>query len=526
MAQSKELFVRKATGLVRELSPFDAFNLVFSAVLIPVGISEALGFSPAVFTGANVAVSFVLAAILMVAFGAVYLYFTNLMPRSGGDYVWVSRTLSPGVGFVTNTALTFVFLTWISFNFTTMISYFGPAVFYLWGLPSSVITKISQPGWEFGIATVLTFLFTLLMITGVRRVARYMRWMFWIVWIGMGVWLVGMAMTPAGVFQSRLARLTGHNAASIIALAHHIGASQSTGINWMMTIFAMIYAFQVYTGFQWTGYFAGEVKNVRKTAVTSIMGGLLVSAILYTVGTLLVFHSTGYNLYNALAYIGFNDPSKPPSQVPYVHPTLVRFFSMPAILRDYIGLSFVFAIFWWTPTGFMLGTRNLFAWAFDRLMPESLAEVSERFHTPVKATIVIGIVVELINVANVFAGLSEFLINIIAVMAAAFIVVSISAIVFPYRRKDLFDEASQMVQRKFMGVPVLSIVGVIGLIIWGAVLLIALTTPYFGLSKKPLPMLEPFFVPIAAIFYYWIVSSVRKREGFDLAVSFKAIPPE
>lgn len=526
MAKSQELFVRNATGLVRELSPFDAFNLVFSAVLIPVGISEALGFSPAVFAGANVAVSFVIAAILMVAFGAVYLYFTNLMPRSGGDYVWVSRTLSPAVGFVTNAALTFVFLTWVSFNFTTMISYFGPAVFYLWGLPDGVITTMSKPGWEFGIATVLTILFTLLMITGLRRVARYMRWMFWLVWIGMGIWLVAMAITPATAFQARLTAATGQSAASLVALARHMGSTQGGGINWMMTLFAMVYAFQVYTGFQWTGYFAGEVKNVRKTAVTSIMGGLGVAAILYTVGTLLVFHSTGYGLYNALAYIGFNDPSKLPAHVPYVLPALARFLSVPPFLRDYIGLSFILAIFWWTPTGFMLGTRNLFAWAFDRLMPESLATVSERFHTPVKATIVIGIAIELINVANVFMGLSEFLINIIAVMAAAFIVVSLSAIVFPYRRRDLFDEGSQMVQRKILGIPVLTLAGVVGVVIWGAVLLIAFTTPYFGLSTKPLPMLEAFAVPILAAVYYAVISAYRRREGFDLSVSFKAIPPE
>ena len=29
------MFTRNATGLVRELNAFDAFNLVFSAVLIP-----------------------------------------------------------------------------------------------------------------------------------------------------------------------------------------------------------------------------------------------------------------------------------------------------------------------------------------------------------------------------------------------------------------------------------------------------------------------------------------------------------
>jgi hypothetical protein len=32
------MFVRNATGLVRELTPFHAFNLVFAAILAPVGI--------------------------------------------------------------------------------------------------------------------------------------------------------------------------------------------------------------------------------------------------------------------------------------------------------------------------------------------------------------------------------------------------------------------------------------------------------------------------------------------------------
>ena len=68
MAENKsgtsKLFVRNATGLVRELTPFDAFNLVFAAVLIPVGISQALNFGAAAFPGANIALAFILGAIL------------------------------------------------------------------------------------------------------------------------------------------------------------------------------------------------------------------------------------------------------------------------------------------------------------------------------------------------------------------------------------------------------------------------------------------------------------------------------
>ena len=125
---SRNLFVRNATGLVRELSAFDAFNLVFSAVLIPVGITEVMAFTPTFWPHANMLVSFLLATPLVATCGLVYLYFTIIMPRSGGDYVWVSRTLNPFLGFFTNFSLTFVFLTWIAFNFTYMLSVMGPSV--------------------------------------------------------------------------------------------------------------------------------------------------------------------------------------------------------------------------------------------------------------------------------------------------------------------------------------------------------------------------------------------------------------
>jgi hypothetical protein len=77
--------VRNATGLVRELSAFDAFNLVFSAVLIPVAITEVMAFTPMFWPHANMLLSFLFATPLVLTCGLVYLYFTLIMPRSGGD---------------------------------------------------------------------------------------------------------------------------------------------------------------------------------------------------------------------------------------------------------------------------------------------------------------------------------------------------------------------------------------------------------------------------------------------------------
>src|SRR5919108_4193054 len=154
----RQAFFRNATGLVRELTPFDAFNLVFSAVLIPVGITQVMGFAPQFWPRANMLVSFLIATPLVACFGLVYLYFTVLMPRSGGDYVWVSRTLHPFLGFLVNFSLTFVFLTWVAFNFTFMLSVMGPAASYVAGIHNHYFTAPSN-GELMLIATVLTAAF-------------------------------------------------------------------------------------------------------------------------------------------------------------------------------------------------------------------------------------------------------------------------------------------------------------------------------------------------------------------------------
>ncbi|MCL6443014.1 MAG: APC family permease [Alicyclobacillus sp.] len=522
----QQMFVRNATGLVRELSAFDAFNLVFSAVLIPVGISQTLGFAPAAFQGSNVMLAYVLAALVMFFFGWVYLSLTVAMPRSGGDYVWVSRMLHPAVGFVTNVTLTFVFLTWISFNFTTMLSYFAPAAFYVWGASPATVAAVSSHTSQIIVSTVLTILFALLMAMGTRRVALYMRVLFWIVWIGMGLWIIGLLITGQGAFVTNFEHMTGVSAQQIVTLAKQNGYHAGSALNWSMTFLAMIYAFQTLTGFQWTGYFAGEIRNVRRTATTSIIGGLVAAALLYILGSGLVYKAVGYNFFNALTYMGFHAPSRLPASVQYVLPALTKYLVLPAIVKSYIALSFLLAILWWTPTGFMLGTRNLFAWAFDRMMPQALADVSERFHTPVKAIFTIAVVVEILNFLNVYAGLSSFLVNIIAVMALAFIFVSLAATVFPFTRKDLFKDAPNLVRWKVAGIPFVSIAGVIGMLTWLFVLIVAFAAGQFGLQVTTRAMVEAFAVPALAIIYYFIMASLRRSQHIDLSATFRALPPE
>src|SRR5438552_2620169 len=484
---SQGLFIRNATGLVRELNAFDAFNLVFSAVLIPVGITQVMGFTPQFWPHANMLVSFAIATPLVACFGLVYLYFTILMPRSGGDYVWVSRTLHPSLGFLVNFSLTFVFLTWVAFNFTFMLSVVGPAASYVAGIHNHYFTSPSK-GELMLIATILTAAFAGLMIVGVRSVARYMAVTFALVWIGMIGWLVAMLVGSHGHFVQEWNQQSGTTYNGIINQAHQLGFNAGGGIAWGATLFAMVYCFQVYTGFQWTGYFAGEIRNARRTAVTSILGGLIASAVIYMVGVALIYHTYGFDFFGSLVYLGLGGGTANYhlSFSPYL-PAMVNFLDIPSPLRDFVAISFVLAILWWTPTGFMLGTRNLFAWSFDRLMPAAVTDVNDTTHTPVVAIVVIALFVELLNYLNIYQNLGAYLLNLIAVLGLAFICVSLAAAALPWTRPQMVASGPGLGTRKILGIPWITVIGVISGVSWAFVVWTAFHTGFGGtLSWKPM----------------------------------------
>lgn len=519
------LFTRNATGLVRELSAFDAFNLVFSAVLIPVGITQVMGFAPQFWPHANMFLSFLIATPLVACFGLVYLYFTSLMPRSGGDYVWVSRTLSPFLGFVVNFALTFVFLTWVAFNFTFMLSIVLPAFGFVAGIHGRAIDAPSN-GEMMIIATCLTIFFAGLMVFGVRSVARYMKFTFALVWIGMVIWLVLMLVGSHGTFVHNWNRSAGINYNAVISKVQSLGFHNGGSIALGATLSAMVYCFQVYTGFQWTGYFAGEVKNARRTAVTSIIGGLAAAAIVYMIASLLIYKYYGYKFFGSVVYLGLGGGASHStlSFSPYL-PSMVKFLPGGQVLGIIVVLCFLLAIFWWTPTGFMLGTRNLFAWSFDRLAPSRLTDVSDRFHTPVLATVVIALVVELLNYLNIYQGLGAFLLNVLVVMALAFIVVSIAAGSVPFRRRAMHDEAPGWARARVAGIPVITLAALISGLSWAFVIYAALHTG-FGGKLGWAPMIKVFVAPIIAIVWYLGVSLYRRSQGISLTNTFREIPPE
>ena len=110
----RTLFVRKATGLVKGWSVLDAF--IYAAFAINL---MALGFGYAFTTIAFIPDSALIGAIVLWLCSSssrwlVYASLIAVMPRAGGDYVWQSRMLAAGIGFVfAGTGWSFILWHWV-----------------------------------------------------------------------------------------------------------------------------------------------------------------------------------------------------------------------------------------------------------------------------------------------------------------------------------------------------------------------------------------------------------------------------
>ena len=95
------MFLRKATGLVREVSVLDAVVLNSSGMNVGVGVALLFIWAPYLLTGGSIILATIIAT-LAVAFTTAYLYAVaaGAFPRSGADYVFTSRVLTPVWGFM------------------------------------------------------------------------------------------------------------------------------------------------------------------------------------------------------------------------------------------------------------------------------------------------------------------------------------------------------------------------------------------------------------------------------------------
>jgi len=174
--------------------------------------------------------------------------------------------------------------------------------------------------------------------------------------------------------------------------------------------------------------------------------------------------------------------------------------------------------------------RNLFAWSFDRLMPSWLTKLASRRNSPYASIAVIWILSILFVAVYYLTIFFQFYIYSSLLIFLAFIFASIAAILFPYRRKDIFNVSPSIVTKNIAGIPWISILGVLGVIIDAylayATLQPAVTPPLSGALIQGLAYAVVPVAIVVAFIIYGIAYSYRKSQGLDLRIAFAEIPPE
>src|SRR5512138_1532084 len=119
--QAGDVFSRKASGLTRVVSPWTALAYSFVAPNITQA-SFYLLWSVTLFAGANMPYA-ILFMLSLLPFAAIYVYFSSSMPRSGGEYIYISRVLTPFLGFIASWTLTIVGLNWQGNNTNYVVNW-------------------------------------------------------------------------------------------------------------------------------------------------------------------------------------------------------------------------------------------------------------------------------------------------------------------------------------------------------------------------------------------------------------------
>ena len=145
---------------------------------------------------------------------------------------------------------------------------------------------------------------------------------------------------------------------------------------------------------------------------------------------------TGYDFMVAVNTAG-NAAYKIPTG-PWYHFMASLVYNVPILTILIVG-SF---LFWSLPA--MVGNtfmpiRTVFAWSFDRLLPERFSSVNERTHSPVPAILlVMGLVTLMLAWSVVSTDFATWLALGVLAGVVCVVIVGVAAFVFPERRPDLY----------------------------------------------------------------------------------------
>jgi amino acid transporter len=287
----------------------------------------------------------------------------------------------------------------------------------------------------------------------------------------------------------------------------------------------------------WGATLYGEVRGATdfKRNFWGMGLALIVTTILGAVFFLLIAKTMTWNFYMSANGAWWNFAWGYTDQVPplpiWPYPALLAVFMTPSpVLQFIVILAMSLWWFGWSGTVFLSSTRVIFAAAFDRLLPEKVAEVDPRTRTPIYALLLMvipSIIIAALFAWNIFNFQSLTLCSTL-VIAVTYLGSTVAAILLPWIKPDLYN-ASPIAKYKVAGVPLITIAG----LIFGAFLVFLLyewlidPNALYGIglanTSSVIYMLAMYLLALVIFLGF---RSYRKREGIDIDKVYQEIPVE
>ena len=541
MPEEQLAFARKASGLVRGLSMWDAFGVGFMNQGLTPSIWVVVSLGLSVFMGANLIIATIISVVLTgIGFPLVWGILGGSMPRSGGEYIYNSRILHPIVGLAQSFGDAVIWLMWIYVLAPLAVDPGLTMTFQFIGWKGGANWLTGANYREFLVATLLNIIGFLFVVFGIKIFARAQKVVMVFGIGGCAVIGVILSVTSHATFVTKWnafvdangsANLHYNKFAAVVATA--AGHAVPTTWNWSDTLGVMVAMSWLFAYAYSISFIAGEVTRPDKTLIMANLFAIIVPAVFMLWFAWAMVHSIGFQFLSASGYAdqnGIDAIGKLPWSTHFVGLAAVMAgtSSIGKILSFIGGLSYVAFTLWWLALSYLAFPRILFAWGMDRMGPKWFTDVSPRYASPVKNHVLCLVLGELLLTVYFFAAHNTMQ-NITVTgmqITSVFAVTALAAMLFPYSKKAKgIWESSPYRTWKFLGIPVVTWGGAIDLI-YLAILL------YYFIAKKAAGsftlMSTILFVAVwvLGILWYYFWRQRSKAVGVDVSMTYGELPPE
>ncbi len=527
--ERSSVFVRESTGLVKNVSMFDAIALNVSNMSAGAALAT-IGFTmvalPSSVSGVNLVGASLIAFILSIPEIVVYTMMTRRVSRTGGDYIWVSRTygglFGSALSFMGYTVETMAYLALIALSAIFAIGsvglFFYPSSSFSLGLALPGDLAGSTPYVQLVVGALI---FAVLIGINIFKPKYGYRLVSVLALVGVVAMVVGiLALVSAGQtgvanYMNGLSSAVGDSSINYTSVASSYTGST---FNWAGSLFLLpFFAIFVYPWLNAGPAVASEIKGTRGIKWNVPIASFLVM-ILVTTAFGAMYYAGGFQFVTAALS----------------NPTLVYDYSfnfwtlaMGAVNNTYVAWFLGIGWVLWTLAvlayGIIVTSRYIFAQAFDRFLPERLATISPRYGSPV-VTLLLELVVTVGLVAAgavLYGGFQSLYAAVIASMIYFFFV-GIAAVIHAFRNEKGTSKG------------ILSLSGGLMAVVFAFIVYQFLTNPtIWGTSATALGMPGYDFAYIyvivsfvLGIVIYLTSKSYHKSKGINIDLAYKEIPPD